>query len=228
MSAKICVSVLPKNTKQALTLIGKAEKAGADFIEVRMDKMENSKNLKDLPKSTKCPLIATNKLAIEHGYFPGTENERLQTLLSAAKSGFQYVDVDILGPKSSETITKLKEANAKLVVSYHKFDGILNGSALECILNEEISSGADICKIVLTAKQIGDNLPILNFISVASAKAKLVCFCMGEAGKTSRLLSPIFGAFFTFASLGGGSETAPGQLSIAEMRSAYKLLGIKQ
>jgi 3-dehydroquinate dehydratase len=47
---------------------------------------------------------------------------------------------------------------------------------------------------------------------------------MGELGKTSRLLSPIFGAFFTFASLEKGSETAPGQISIKEMRTAYSLL----
>ena len=50
---------------------------------------------------------------------------------------------------------------------------------------------------------------------------------MGEHGKVSRLLSPLFGGFFTFASLEQGSETAPGQMSIKEMRSAYELLGLK-
>jgi 3-dehydroquinate dehydratase len=49
---------------------------------------------------------------------------------------------------------------------------------------------------------------------------------MGKAGRVSRLLSPIFGGFFTFASLGRGAETAPGQMSIEEMRAAYKLLGV--
>jgi 3-dehydroquinate dehydratase len=48
---------------------------------------------------------------------------------------------------------------------------------------------------------------------------------MGEVGKISRLLSPIFGAFFTFASLEVGSETATGQMSIKEMQTAYNLLG---
>ncbi len=50
---------------------------------------------------------------------------------------------------------------------------------------------------------------------------------MGEHGKVSRLLSPLFGAFFTFASLEQGNETAAGQMSINEMRAAYALLGIK-
>ena len=65
---------------------------------------------------------------------------------------------------------------------------------------------------------------MLNFVSAMSSKAKLVCFCMGEQGKVSRLLSPMFGAFFTFASLEQGSETASGQMTIEEMRAAYNLL----
>jgi 3-dehydroquinate dehydratase type I len=212
---------------QALSLIDKAEKAQADLIEVRLDCLEISRNLSDLTKSTKIPLIATNKLQSEKGFFSGTQTERQQTLLNAAKNGFQYVDVDLSGPKHKETIDKLKLLGAKPIVSYHKFDGTLNVSAMEKILDEEIASGASICKIVTTAKQIEDNLPALSFVSFASSKAKLVCFCMGEHGKISRLLSPLFGAYFTFASLEQGSETAVGQISISEMKAAYNLLGIK-
>jgi 3-dehydroquinate dehydratase len=50
---------------------------------------------------------------------------------------------------------------------------------------------------------------------------------MGENGKVSRLLSPLFGAFFTFASLEQGNETAPGQMTIQDMRASYELLGAK-
>ena len=85
---------------------------------------------------------------------------------------------------------------------------------MEKILKQEIDSGANVCKIVTTAKKIEDNLAVLNFVSSMSSKAKLVCFCMGEHGKVSRLLSPMFGAFFTFASLELGSETAAGQMAI--------------
>lgn len=228
MSARICVSVLPKNIADALELIGKAEKEGADFIEVRMDALEETRNLSDLPKCTKIPLIATNKLQSEKGFFAGSEAERQQTLINAAKVGFAYVDVDFFSGKRAETIAKLKQLCTKSVVSYHKFDGIITISSLENILDEEINSGADICKIVLTAKQIEDNLPILSFVSFASTKAKLVCFCMGEHGKTSRLLSPAFGAYFTFAALNTNSQTAAGQMTIKEMKDAYRLLGIGQ
>lgn len=226
MTPKICTSLLPKNTTDALKLIANAETLGADFIEIRLDCLEISCNLKDLVTSTKLPLIATNRLQSENGYFVGTETERQQTLIASGKSGFQYIDVDYTSPKCSETIEKIKQIGAKTIISYHKHDGVLNIVQLEKILDDQISANADICKIVLTAKQIDDNLPVLSFISFASTKAKLVCFCMGEEGKTSRLLSPAFGAYFTFASLDENSQTAPGQMSIKEMKTAYKLLGI--
>ncbi len=227
MTPKICVSILPKNMTQAQDLIEKAQMEKADLVEVRLDCFEESRQLQDLTKSASIPLIATNKLQTENGYFSGTETERQQTLLNAAKSGFEYVDVDFSSPKPEETIGRLKAAGAKPIVSYHKFDGILAASALEKILDGQIASGACVCKIILTAKQVEDNLPVLSFVSFASTKAKLVCFCMGEQGKVSRLLSPLFGADFTFASLGEGSETALGQMSIKDMKTAYSLLGIK-
>jgi 3-dehydroquinate dehydratase type I len=96
---------------------------------------------------------------------------------------------------------------------------------MEKVLEQEIASGASVCKIIGTAKRIEDNIAALNFVASHSSKAKLVCFCMGEAGKVSRLLSPMFGAFFTFASLEQGNETAEGQMTIGEMQAAYDILG---
>jgi len=171
------------------------------------------------------PLIATNKLLSEKGFFGGTETERLQTLIEAAKNGFAYVDFDLSNPKLQETIQKLHDYSALPIVSYHKFDGPLGFSDMENVLKQQISVGASVCKIVTTANKVDDNLSLLRFVSEMADKTNLVCFCMGEVGKMSRLLSPIFGAFFTFTSLESGSETALGQVPVQDMRMIYDLLG---
>jgi 3-dehydroquinate dehydratase type I len=225
VTPRICISILPKDNLEALNLIKKAEVVKADFIEVRLDYFETSRKLSELSKNTKIPLIATNKLQSEKGFFAGTEAERQQTLLDAAKNHFQYVDVDLLSTEYKKTIEKLKQLGAKPIVSYHKYDGALSIPEMGKILEQEISSGASVCKIVTTAKKIEDNLEALNFVSAMPSRLKLVCFCMGEQGKVSRLLSPMFGAYFAFASLGQGSETAAGQMTIEQMRAAYDLLG---
>jgi 3-dehydroquinate dehydratase type I len=225
VTPRICVSILPKNNLEALTLIKKAEEAQASLIEVRLDCFEAYRGLSELVKSTKIPLIATNKHTSEKGFFAGTEAERQRILLNAAETGFEYVDVNLSSPKNQETIEKLKQSGAKGIVSYHKFDGALSVPEMEKVLEQEIASGASVCKIIGTAEKIEDNIAVLDFVASHSSKAKLVCFCMGEAGKVSRLLSPMFGAFFTFASLEQGNETAEGQMTIGEMQVAYDLLG---
>ena len=227
MTPRICVSILPKNNLEALSLIEKAEKFKADLIEVRFDCFETSRNLSELVKSTKIPLIATNKLQSERGYFTGSEIQRQEILLNAAKNGFEYVDVDLSTPESKKMIENLRHLGAKSIVSYHKYDGAPGISEMTKVLETEISSGAYVCKIVTTAKTIEDNLTTLNFLSAMPSRVKLVCFCMGESGKLSRLLSPMFGAFFTYASLKEGSETAKGQMTIEQMRATYNLLGAK-
>jgi 3-dehydroquinate dehydratase type I len=218
---------MPKNTSEALKLIAKAENAQADLIEVRLDRLKSIQNLADFSAATKLPLIATVKLQAENGFFAGTETERQIVLFKSAECGFKYVDVDLAGSNIEKTVSKLKTVGAEPIVSFHKYDGSLSLDEMNRVLELEKAKGASVCKLVTTAKKIDDNLNALNFINANGSKEKIVCFCMGNLGMVSRLLSPLFGAFFTFASLESGSETANGQMSIADMRKSYALLEAK-
>jgi 3-dehydroquinate dehydratase type I len=227
LTQKICVSILPKTTEEALTLIELAEKANADLVEVRLDGLRDHGDLTDLAKHGNIQKIATNRLVSSLGGYEGTENEQKRILLSAAKKGFEYVDIEYSASNLKEFTTEVSENGAKPIVSFHDFQHSLELVELNTVLEQEIASGADVCKIVTTAKRIEDNLTLLNFTAAACNRANIVCFAMGDYGKISRLLSPLFGCFFTFAALESGGETAPGQMTIQEMRTAYKLLGLK-
>ena len=224
---RICVSILPKTAGEALKLIVQAEEAKADLIEVRLDGLKSVQGLSDLASHGKTPKIATNRLASLRGKFMGTEAEQKHILLSAAKNGFNYVDIELSASNLKEFTTDASEHGAKPIVSFHDFEGDLNLAELGSVLEREIACGADVCKIVTTAKRVEDNLALLNFTVAACKRANVVCFGMGEAGRISRLLSPLFGGYFTFAALERGSETALGQMTIKEMRSAYEVLGLK-
>jgi len=227
LTIQVCVSVPPKTVEEAFCLIEEAEAQHADLIEVRLDSLTNHDRIAEIPPCSNTPLIATNKSVEYHGRFSGSEDERQKILVDAAKNGFEYVDVDLFTLNIRGLIGDLREAGAKPVVSFHDFDLTLELSRLKLVLEEEIALGAEVCKIVTTATSFEDNLTTLNLVSEASKKAKIVCFAMGELGKPSRLLSPVFGAFFTFASIDEKRKTAKGQLTIQEMRKAYELLGIK-
>jgi 3-dehydroquinate dehydratase-1 len=227
LTIRFCVSVPPKTVDEAFELIRKAEAQHADLIEVRLDSLTAHDRIADIPSCSKTPLIATNKSTEQHGKFSGTETERQKILVDAAKTGFTYVDVDLGTPNQTELISSLHEAGAKVIVSFHDFEQTPTVAQLNNVLAEEVALGADVCKIITTARTVKDNLATLNFVSEASKKVKLVCFAMGDLGKQSRLVSPVFGAFFTFASLDEKRKTAKGQLTIQEMNSAYEALGLK-
>jgi len=227
LTIKICVAVPPKTFDETFCLIEQAEAEHADLIEIRLDSLTDHNRIADISSCSKTPLIATNKSTKQHGNFSGNETERQKILLDAARSGFEYVDVDLGTPNQTELISKLHKAGAKVIVSFHDFEQTHPMSKLCKILDEEVALGADVCKIITTARTVDDNLTTLNFVLEASKKAKIVCFAMGELGQYSRLVSPVFGAFFTFASLDEKRKTAKGQLTIQEMNREYEELGLK-
>ncbi|MGQ9459676.1 MAG: type I 3-dehydroquinate dehydratase [Candidatus Bathyarchaeaceae archaeon] len=227
MTIKICVSVPPKTVAEALNLIEKIENQGADFIEVRLDSLKEHNTLADIANCSKTPLIATNRSPECQGKFLGSEKERKKILLDAARNGFEYVDIELSTSGLKEMIGNLRQLGVKPIISFHDFDRTPSSSQLSEILRKEVESGADVCKIVTTARLLEDNLTLLDFVSKTSKSARIVCFSMGDLGKPSRLLSPVFGAFFTIASLESRRKTASGQLTIQEMRTAYEALGLK-
>jgi len=220
MTIRICVSIQPTTVIGAQALIKKAEEVRADFVEVRLDFLERKARLEDFATQPKTPLIAADRSK-------RPEVDRQTILLSAAKSGFKYVDADLQTPKLQNLINQVKALGAKCIVSFHDFHKTPAIQELDRILEREVSSGADVCKIVTTAQTYEDNLTLLQFIKDSPVRKKPVCFAMGALGKTSRLLSPVFGSFFTFAALERGNETASGQMTMQEMRAAYELLDLK-
>jgi len=220
MTIRICVSLQPKTISEAQSLIKKAEELHVDFIEVRLDLLERNAEIGNLAAHTKTPIIAADRSK-------RPEADRQAMLLVAAKAGFKYVDVDLQTPKLQNFINQAKAVGARCIVSFHDFKKTPTIQELTRILEREVSSGADVCKIVTTAEKVEDNLTLLQFIKDSPFRKKPVCFAMGALGKTSRLLSPAFGSFFTFASLDRGSETALGQMTVQEMRTAYELLDLK-
>ena len=227
LTIRVCVAIPPKTVEEAIELLQTANALHPDLIEIRLDSLKKHDCIKEIVSCTKIPLIATNKSKEQHGDFLGTETERQKILFDAIQNGFEYVDVDLGTPNQVQLIQSFRDAGAKVIVSFHDFKKTPTLPELKKIQNEISALGADVCKIITTAKSMEDNLVVLNFVSEFSKQYKLVCFAMGDFGKTSRLLSPVFGAFFTFACLDEKRKTAKGQLTLQEMKLAYQTLGLK-
>ena len=94
---------------------------------------------------------------------------------------------------------------------------------LDEIYNKISLLPASYYKIATYAQTSTDALRMLNFTQKMNQSKRILCgLCMGERGQLTRILSPIVGSPFTFASLENGKEVAPGQLSAEELISVYR------
>ena len=87
-------------------------------------------------------------------------------------------------------------------------------------VNTEYNPTRKIPKIVYKARHINDCFAAFDLLSEADCPA--IVFAMGQAGQISRILAKKFGAFLTFASLDETSASAPGQISIKQMKTTYR------
>ena len=227
MKSKICVALAAENHSEMIEQIGRAEDLGADLIEVRFDFMYEVGDVRDLVTSSSLPLIATNRLKEQGGKREIKEEERVRVLLDAAEGGFDYVDLELTMPSLSSTVKQVKELGAKVIISYHNFEETPPLSSLKETIDRMVRAGADICKLITMAKRVSDNITCFNLIREELSRTRIVCFAMSELGVLSRVLSPIIGSEFTYASIRPKRETAPGQLTIQELREIYSSIGLE-
>lgn len=144
----------------------------------------------------------------------------------AIAAGARWVDVEISAPTElrHRIVAMAHSAGAKVVVSYHNYTHTPEVATLVAVAEECWAAGADIAKVVTTATDVKDIISISKLYRTlpADKSAQLVAFAMGSEGASSRRLSLIEGAPFTFVAPDGGTPTAPGQPTLAELRATME------
>lgn len=216
----ICIPIVSSSVEEAVTAIKKAENI-ADIIELRIDYLKHPA-VKHLIKSSRKPVIVTNRKKSEGGQYDGEEKERIKTLLGAIAAGADYIDIELSTPENYLEEVKKNKSNTCLILSYHNFQEVPEN--LEEIFYKMLQKKFDIIKIAVMAHSIEDNLKIFDIIETAKRKKiKIIGFCMGEYGEISRILSPVFGGYLTFGSLNKGEESAPGQVPAHILKNTYRV-----
>lgn len=191
-----------------------------DLLEVRIDLIGDE--WKELVMHLDKPWLACNRSAREGGSWLKGEEERIEELLQAPEWGADIVDIE-LNTENLDDIVSLIKKSAKCLLSYHNMEKTPELDDIKEIVNRQIKSGADICKVITTAKSIKDNWKTLRLIS-EFPHGKLVSFAMGSQGMMSRVLCPLVGGEFTYASIATGKESAQGQMTVQELNDIYKMV----
>lgn len=191
----------------------------ADCVELRLDLFEAEFDLPTLLRERgSLPLVATVRPPEEGGRSPLAREERLKVLVQAAELGAEYVDLewDAAVPAAMDAV---HAAGAQVIVSRHDFARMPDGFA-DRWWSELADLGADVVKVVGTCREARDSLEVLRVFARASRPT--IAIGMGEAGLPTRVLALLSNeCLLTYAALGDDSGTAPGQVSVADMRDVY-------
>jgi 3-dehydroquinate dehydratase type I len=215
MKPKICAAITNKDLKA----IGEVAPL-VDLFELRIDLV--GAGWPDLVSKLKKPWIACARIKTEGGNWPGDDAEKVAELITATELGADMVDIELSTTNLAAVIPLIKR-RAKCLVSLHELEKTPPLEQLKEIVKKQLAAGADICKVVTTAQSPADNLTTLSLIAEFPG-VKMVSFAMGPLGLVSRVLCPLVGGYFTYASLAEGKESAPGQLTVDQLRKTYRMM----
>ena len=189
----------------------------AEALEFRMD-------LADEPLAAledydgELPILATNRASWEGGNASGNEEERLETLESStAIDAVEAIDVELAALRSGDAAWLLdvaKETETSVVVSAHDFETTPSRSHMRNTLRDATEYG-DVGKLAVTARTLEDTLDVLSVTLEASdAGVTVATMAMGEPGRHTRVVAPVYGSKIGYAPVDTEDATAPGQYDL--------------
>jgi 3-dehydroquinate dehydratase-1 len=195
-----------------------ALRQGADLLEFRLDYLQDPQDIDELalPREIKVPTIATLRREREGGRYQGPEESRWQVLQSVAGK-FDYLDLEY-GFANPERVGKIHGAGSNVIVSHHDLKKTPPRDDMLSLLFRARAAGGNVLKIATRARSHRD---VLNLLTLPMDISPIVVIPMGAKGRTGRILAPLLGSEFAYATIDGLPPVAPGMLSVGEMRQVY-------
>ncbi len=174
------------------------------------------------------PVIFTCRIDSEGGARSMPLQRRLELLKKVIATGL----VDIVDFELRNGVAAIHElrgaataAGVYLILSSHDFKSTPSADEIVALLAREEELGADIAKVAVMPTSTEDLLTLLAATSrmrEREAGIPIVAVSMSGLGLVSRVAAGVFGSAITF---GAGSEaSAPGQIPVAELRTALDIL----
>lgn len=210
-----------------------------DAVEFRMDLATDPLVALD-DYDGELPIIATNRATWEGGQ--ADPSGRIDALAEAARTdSVAAIDIELAalmgasgddgrsdrsgpnedGPSGGgvEALAAARSSDTATIVSTHDFEGTPAMSTLAEQLGEACSLG-DVGKLAVTATDRGDALDLLRVThEFTQVGAQVATMAMGEVGRHTRALAPVYGSCIGYAPVNADHGTAPGQYDVATLRT---------
>ncbi|MFB6108631.1 MAG: type I 3-dehydroquinate dehydratase [Haloplanus sp.] len=205
-----------------------AARRHADAVEFRMDLAADPLAALETYDG-ELPVLATNRAAWEGGEADADEVDRLAALERAAEHPqVEAVDVELAAlrePTGVEAAAAVRDEGAAVVASVHDFEATPSEGEMTDLLREAADRG-DVGKLAVTAHDRGETLALLSATHDATERGdRVATMAMGEAGRHTRALAPVYGSKIGYAPVDPADATAPGQYDLATLADLVERLG---
>ena len=177
-------------------------------VEIRLDECDfDEDDIRDIFSSErKALLIATCHISL-----PSQLDGAVRSLTTAILSGSDYVDIPVEFPEPTRRwlMNLAMNKGCRVILSYHNYSTTDTPQRLQAIAEQARREGADIIKIVTTARTPEDADAVLSLYDHFEPD-RLLAFAMGPDGRASRFQAFEKGAPFLFVSPTRRGATAAG------------------
>jgi 3-dehydroquinate dehydratase / shikimate dehydrogenase len=227
---KICAVVAASNARTMRNQLEVALRTRQETIELRLDWLKDDREiarfLRQLAASrfegaqkTKLPratLIATCRRRVAGGTYRGSIAKQLAHLAEAVAAGCRWYDLEIESIRECPPeLLDVLLGEGRRLASAHSFERMPND--LRSVVRELAATRSDAIKIAAQCHSLADGLKLLR---ISRRKRNVVAVPMGDASLPLRILALREGSSLAYAPV--ENPTAPGQVSLDEMKSLYR------
>lgn len=233
---KIAVPNVGVTEEEILASAKEIAAAKPDIMEWRIDYYEagikdnekliaTAKALRDVVGEL--PILVTFRTKNEGGVLELGEDEYLDLVATVVTNRLgDAVDIELFHDEErvKDLVKQAHNYNVVVIMSNHDFEKVPAKDVIEFRLKKMADLGADVPKLACMPHSADDVLTLLNATNDArkALSTPIITMAMADLGKVSRIAGQVFGSCLSFGAV--GKTSAPGQLSIGDLRNAENYL----
>lgn len=233
---KIAVPNVGVTEEEILASAKEIAAAKPDIMEWRIDYYEagikdnekliaTAKALRDVVGEL--PILVTFRTKNEGGVLELGEDEYLDLVATVVTNRLgDAVDIELFHDEErvKDLVKRAHNYNVVVIMSNHDFEKVPAKDVIEFRLKKMAELGADVPKLACMPHSADDVLTLLSATNDAhkALANPIITMAMADLGKVSRIAGQVFGSCLSFGAV--GKTSAPGQLSIEDLRNAENYL----
>ncbi|GHV97084.1 3-dehydroquinate dehydratase [Lactobacillus nasalidis] len=233
---KIAVPNVGATEEEILASAKEIAAAKPDIMEWRIDYYEagikdnekliaTAKALRDVVGEL--PVLVTFRTKNEGGVLELGEDEYLDLVATVVTNRLgDAVDIELFHDEErvKDLVKQAHNYNVVVIMSNHDFEKVPAKDVIEFRLKKMADLGADVPKLACMPHSADDVLTLLSATNDArkALSTPIITMAMADLGKVSRIAGQVFGSCLSFGAV--GKTSAPGQLSIEDLRNAENYL----